>query len=178
MLLEAAPMSTPEDAPILICFDRSDGARRAIEQAAELFPGALALILNVWSFPALVSMYAPAEATGYSTGSEHARATSDAEAGCVIARNLGLDASAVAAFAGMEDTWHTILRVAEERDARLIVVGARGLGSLRSLVLGSVSHGVLHHAHRPVLILPASVAPAGEPVEAPADVASQFEALK
>jgi hypothetical protein len=35
--LEVATMSAREDAPIRICFDRSDGARRAIDQAAELF---------------------------------------------------------------------------------------------------------------------------------------------
>ncbi|MFZ2112882.1 MAG: universal stress protein [Solirubrobacteraceae bacterium] len=39
-------------------------------------------------------------------------------------------------------------------DARLIVCGRRGLGAVASALLGSVSHVVLAHAGRPVLIAP------------------------
>jgi nucleotide-binding universal stress UspA family protein len=46
-----------------------------------------------------------------------------------------------------------IADVAKVRHADEIVVGARGLGRLRSL-LGSVSHELLHLADRPVVVIP------------------------
>jgi nucleotide-binding universal stress UspA family protein len=41
------------------------------------------------------------------------------------------------------------------RDAELIVVGRRGRGAVKSLVLGSVSSYVLQHSTCPVLVMPA-----------------------
>jgi len=46
-----------------------------------------------------------------------------------------------------------ILNVASTRNADLIVMGARGLGSLGSLLLGSVSQKVLSHATCPVMVV-------------------------
>jgi nucleotide-binding universal stress UspA family protein len=46
-----------------------------------------------------------------------------------------------------------LLEAATKSDAGLVVVGARGLGTLKRLVLGSVSEGILRHADRPVLIV-------------------------
>ena len=44
--------------------------------------------------------------------------------------------------------------LAEAKDATLVVVGARGLGGLKSLLLGSVSHQVAHHVPCPVVVIP------------------------
>jgi nucleotide-binding universal stress UspA family protein len=43
--------------------------------------------------------------------------------------------------------------VSRAANARMLVVGSRGRGPLSSLVLGSVSHGVLHHATGPVAVV-------------------------
>ncbi|XP_033748884.1 universal stress protein YxiE-like [Pecten maximus] len=46
----------------------------------------------------------------------------------------------------------TILSVAQEENASLIVVGSRGIGKIRRTILGSVSDYCLHHSTVPVLI--------------------------
>src|SRR5215208_5054495 len=46
-----------------------------------------------------------------------------------------------------------IVGLADELGAGLIVLGSRGLGSLRRVLMGSVSDSVVRHAHCPVLIV-------------------------
>jgi len=45
--------------------------------------------------------------------------------------------------------------LAAAEDADLLVVGARGAGGFKRLLLGSVGTHVTHHAHCPVVIIPA-----------------------
>jgi nucleotide-binding universal stress UspA family protein len=50
--------------------------------------------------------------------------------------------------------------VAEAREADLLVVGSRGLGGFKGLLLGSVSQQCAHHAACPVAIVPNGNRPA------------------
>ncbi|KAI0221447.1 hypothetical protein LSAT2_027203 [Lamellibrachia satsuma] len=45
-----------------------------------------------------------------------------------------------------------LCKLAKEHSVDLIIVGSRGLGTVRRTILGSVSDYVLHHAHVPVFI--------------------------
>lgn len=45
-----------------------------------------------------------------------------------------------------------ICKVAEEEQAKLIVTGTRGMGTIRRTFLGSISDYVIHHSHVPVLV--------------------------
>src|SRR5256712_9791196 len=47
----------------------------------------------------------------------------------------------------------TIVNHAVKENADLIVVGTRGLGGFKRLLLGSVSSGVVDHSHCPVLVI-------------------------
>ncbi|HEV3055761.1 MAG TPA: universal stress protein [Solirubrobacteraceae bacterium] len=47
-----------------------------------------------------------------------------------------------------------LVELADERDARVIVVGTRGESPIRGALLGSTPHKLLHLADRPVLVVP------------------------
>ncbi|EHQ36214.1 universal stress protein [Methanoplanus limicola] len=46
-----------------------------------------------------------------------------------------------------------IIRIAEKEKADLIILGSRGLGTIKGVVLGSVSRKVTHSAECPVMII-------------------------
>ncbi|MBN1167716.1 MAG: universal stress protein [Methanospirillaceae archaeon] len=46
-----------------------------------------------------------------------------------------------------------ICKIAEEENISVIVMGAKGKGALKSMILGSVSEGTVRNAHVPVLVI-------------------------
>ncbi len=54
---------------------------------------------------------------------------------------------------GSGDPATALIEIAEHTGCDMIIVGARGLGALRSALLGSVSQGVLHASQIPVMIV-------------------------
>ena len=139
---------------IVLGFDDSAGSRRALEVALELAAGLGDTLVIAFG----------AQPPGRGVGEEwRAHAAVIERSG----RELTEQALARAAEAGVpaetevapERAVDLLLRLSEERDARLIVVGSYGESPLRGAVLGSVPHKLLHLSQVPVLAVPA--VPAG-----------------
>jgi nucleotide-binding universal stress UspA family protein len=143
------------DAPILICYDGSDGSRRAIDAAAELLGRRQAVVLDLGPLLTAVESLASLAPVAVMESFEEqnaADALTRATEGAEIARAAGLRATARSGIGA--PTWEAIVAVADEIDAAAIVLGSRALTVAQELLEGSVSHAVAQHAGRPVLIVP------------------------
>ena len=148
--------------PALLCFDGSEDAAAALAAAATLVGSGPAVVLTVWEPFRVWEPYDPATVVSVPLArlaSHELRfdevaqdaARQKNETGVTRARAAGLDATGRVSGG---KTWRAICEVADELDARVIVVGARGLGRIESALLGSVSSAVVTHARRPVLVVP------------------------
>ena len=146
----------PGEPHLLIAYDGSEQADQAIAFAARTFgSGARATVLFAWE-PALLgaaAIAAPAPIPDDEIEREEDVAMRVAEEGAKKARDLGLQAQAET-IETVDSSWRTIVDAADRNHPDLIVMGTRGLSGVKSLVLGSVSHGVAQHASYPVLIVP------------------------
>jgi nucleotide-binding universal stress UspA family protein len=147
---------------ILFAYDGSESAHAALSGASSIVgrDDEHAVVLSVWEPLTVQALRAisfggppavPLDTAELDEDSERA-ARELADHGARLASDLGYKARAVS-VADRENIADTILETADNVDADLIVLGARGLTGVRAF-LGSVSNHVLQHAHRPVLVVP------------------------
>jgi nucleotide-binding universal stress UspA family protein len=138
-------------AEIVVGVDGSEGARRALEFAASEARRKQAhlRIVSAWHVPTMAyagGVAPPIDPEGFREGAE----------------KVAQEAAAKAAEAAGDVEVETIVEEGQPadvlleaaRDAELLVVGSRGLGGFRGLLLGSVSQQCAHHASCPVVIVP------------------------
>jgi nucleotide-binding universal stress UspA family protein len=160
-------MSTDER-PVIVAFDGSPESEAAVRAAAGLFAGRTLVVVSVWEPGLAMAMTSPPDGlSGLSYGApspetmamidsvQHDRATETAETGAALARELGAGAEPYA-VADEVDIAETLAGVADARDADALVVGSRGLGRVKSRLLGSTSQGLLRHTKRPVVVVRAN----------------------
>ena len=152
-------MNVTPQGPVLVAFDGSDQARAAVELVPEMFPDRRVLVITVWeSYESMASashIAVPAGVAGQGIKELDAESEREAarvaEVGAEPLRDRGADVS-TAALRAHGNVWSTIVRAAEENDAAVVVIGSRGRSAVKSALLGSVSHGVVQHSSRPVLL--------------------------
>jgi nucleotide-binding universal stress UspA family protein len=148
----------PNDGPLLICYDGSEDAKHAIQRAGGLLAARPAIVITIWQpTAALGSFVWGGETAGMVNFVELDRAGAEdagrvAAEGVRLAEEAGLDGEPVAIKA-TGPVWRTIVETADDHDAAAIVMGSRGLTGVRSMLLGSVSGAVVHHANRPALVI-------------------------
>ena len=158
-----SPMTDPpaRGQPLVIAFDGSEAAMRAIAAAGRLLPGSAAIVVHVGATAALAPPPAgaptlpplPSAAVDDAELDRIARGVADA--GVDAAHAAGLTARAVTVRGGgASEVAHALADVAQEHDAAVIVVGSRGRSGIKAAILGSVSRELLGITSVPVLVVP------------------------
>jgi nucleotide-binding universal stress UspA family protein len=140
---------------VLVAVDGSQHAHAALHEAADIANSqhASLTVMSVYDtiFPSLASMGVPVAQEMYDQFiASHVDQAQAVLSEAVSALPEGLSAETVM-VEGQPATM--ILQRAADGGHDLIVVGSRGHGDAASMLLGSVSHNVLHHSRVPVLIV-------------------------
>jgi nucleotide-binding universal stress UspA family protein len=144
----------PEFKKVLVAFDGSEYSKKALKTAVILAKthDAKLLVLYVTVPPAYsYGRISPAYI-------DRIERIARQEAGAVVkrARQLVREADLdvkVKVTEGMLSAVQAIIEYAAKERVDLIVVGTRGMSGFKKLLLGSVSSGVVAHAHCPVLVV-------------------------
>lgn len=141
---------------LLFPIDGSPATQHALASVTALAASlkAQVTVLHAYQFPVLpTSIVNPLEAT-YSAEMGHLLQ----EAGNALLEQAAtaLQAQGVTVRTLLEagEPRDLILEVAEREGCDLIIMGSRGLGTVRGFLLGSVSHYVVNHSHLPVMTIP------------------------
>lgn len=143
-----------EDGPVLVAVDDSPQARAAIAFAFDeaALRGTDLIALHAWTTWSDHSDARPATLVDLIRDAERLRAEEERRLTDALSghREDHPDVT-VHERVVRGRTRHTLIE--ESGGAQLMVVGARGRGGLAGLLLGSVSHALLHHAHCPVAVV-------------------------
>jgi nucleotide-binding universal stress UspA family protein len=137
--------------PIVVGTDGSHGAEAAVRKTIELAAGSDATVVHlVCAYPG----QSPLERIGMTARTDPTDLRGVAADVLARAERRFADAGfSVEKHAREGDAAHVIIDVAMEKDADMIVVGARGNTGLRRFMLGSVSGKLAHHAPCSLLIV-------------------------
>jgi nucleotide-binding universal stress UspA family protein len=141
--------------PIVICYDGSRGAGRAIQAAAALLGPRRSVVVDVAppmtpaESLATISPIVPGAAFEQLNTADAGRVAAE---GAQLARASGFVAEPRTTLDA--PTWEGVVDVANEVGAAAIVIGSRALDGFHEFFEGSLSHEVAEHAGRPVLIVP------------------------
>jgi len=138
---------------IVLGVDGSAGARAAVRWCASYAGLFGAHVDAVHATPAVLAGVLPQPAAALPVTEEQLAALADALAGwCSPLRDapVSYETRVVEGAAAS-----TLMQVADDVDALMIVVGRRGESGVAELLLGSVPRTLTHQSARPVLVVPA-----------------------
>lgn len=131
---------------IVVAYDGSEQARRALERVSWFGGGANVLVMAAVPPPPQATRLGPTDPSPPEV-EEKERWLADAQA---FLAAKGIEAKTLAMIGEPPDA---IIDVADQEKADLIVMGTHGWSLAKRLLLGSVSTSVLHHAHCDVLVV-------------------------